>query len=324
MNHYIKVLIATICLTLCGCTQSHNKETLANNPLKDSIAINTFMDFRLGSSRNETENIIDSLLTNKLIKDYQPHETFRSNKSNWAYSAAHIERMDSYASFTGTIILKSKGGNYVEYDADCELQYFRDTLYSVLVYPGDRYFDNARDDLFVYEIFSNKYSHHYTPHTYGPIELYDEYDLDGVYAYTSPDWIRKYTSYVANSNIWEFKTSTIGLSTLTYHYTGWGFDPNSYMRAIKNSCYANMLDDMSDYDYARLAEEIISRATVRNRENDSSDKLYFWYRNDIIQEQLDNIKAEKEEKLRQYQIEQQNKCKEESNKLQEQFQKQAI
>ena len=139
-----------------------------------------------------------------------------------------------------------------------------------------------------------------------------------------PDWIRKYTSYVANSNIWEFKTSTIGLSTLTYHYTRWGFDPNSYMRAIKNSCYANMLDDMSDYDYARLAEEIISRAIVRNRENDSSDKLYFWYRNDIIQEQLDNIKAEKEEKLRQYQIEQQNKCKEESNKLQEQFQKQAI
>ena len=324
MNHYIKVLIATICLTLCGCTQSHNKETLANNPLKDSIAINTFMDFRLGSSRNETENIIDSLLTNKLIKDYQPHKTSRSNKSNWAYSAAHIERMDSYASFTGTIILKSKGGNYVEYDADCELQYFRDTLYSVLVYPGDRYFDNARDDLFVYEIFSNKYSHHYTPHTYGPIELYDEYDLDGVYAYTSPDWIRKYTSYVANSNIWEFKTSTIGLSTLTYHYTRWGFDPNSYMRAIKNSCYANMLDDMSDYDYARLAEEIISKAIVRNRENDSSDELYFWYRNDIIQEQLDNIKAEKEEKLRQYQIERQNKCKEESNKLQEQFQKQAI
>lgn len=324
MNRYIKVLIATISLTLCGCTQSHNKATLVSNPLKDSIAINTFMDFRLGSSRNETENIIDSLLTNKLIKDYQSHKTFRSNKSNWAYSAAHIERMDSYASFTGTIILKSKGGNYVEYDADCELQYFRDTLYSVLVYPGDRYFDNARDDLFVYEIFSNKYSHHYTPNTYGPIELYDEYDLDGVYAYTSPDWIRKYTSYVANSNIWEFKTSTIGLSILTYHYTRWGFDPNSYMRAIKNSCYANMLDDMSDYDYARLAEEIISRAIVRNRENDSSDKLYFWYRNDIIQEQLDNIKAEKEEKLRQYQIEQQNKCKEESNKLQEQFQKQAI
>lgn len=324
MNHYIKVLIATISLTLCGCTQSYNKETLANNPLKDSIAINTFMDFRLGGSRNETENIIDSLLTNKLIKDYQPHKTFRSNKSNWAYSAAHIERMDSYASFTGAIILKSKGGNYVEYDADCELQYFRDTLYSVLVYPGDRYFDNARDDLFVYEIFSNTYSHHYTPNTYGPIELYDEYDLDGVYAYTSPDWIRKYTSYVANSNIWEFKTSTIGLSTLTYHYTHWGFDPNSYMRAIKNSCYANMLDDMSDYDYARLAEEIISRAIVRNRENDSSNKLYFWYRNDIIQEQLDNIKAEKEEKLRQYQIEQQNKCKEESNKLQERFQKQAI
>lgn len=324
MNRYIKVLIATISLTLCGCTQSHNKATLVSNPLKDSIAINTFMDFRLGSSRNETENIIDSLLTNKLIKDYQPHKTFRSNMSNWAYSAAHIERMDSYASFTGTIILKSKGGNYVEYDADCELQYFRDTLYSVLVYPGDMYFDNARDDLFVYEIFSNKYSHHYTPNTYGPIELYDEYDLDGVYAYTSPDWIRKYTSYVANSNIWEFKTSTIGLSTLTYHYTCWDFDPNSYMRAIKNSCYANMLDDMSDYDYARLAEEIISRAIVRNRENDSSDELYFWYRNDIIQEQLDNIKAEKEEKLRQYQIEQQNKCKEESNKLQEQFQKQAI
>lgn len=324
MNYIAKTLIVTTALILCGCTQSNNKVTTASNPLKDSIAINTFMDFRLGSSRNETENIIDSLLTNKLIKDYQPHKTFRSNKSNWAYSAAHIERMDSYASFTGAIILKSKGGNYVEYDADCELQYFRDTLYSVLVYPGDRYFDNARDDLFVYEIFSNKYSHHYTPNTYGPIELYDEYDLDGVYAYTSPDWIRKYTSYVTNSNIWEFKTSTIGLSTLTYHYTHWGFDPNSYMRAIKNSCYANMLDDMSDYDYARLAEEIISRAIVRNRENDSSDELYFWYRNDIIQEQLDNIKAEKEEKLRQYQIEQQKKREEESSKLKEQFGKQTI
>lgn len=324
MRYIVNMLIATISLTLYGCMQSHNKVTKCGNPLKDSIAINTFMDFRLGSSQNETKTIIDSLLANKLITDYRPHVTFRSNRSNWAYSAAHIERMDSYASFTSTIILKSKGGNYVEYDADCELQYFRDTLYSVLVYPGDSYFDNARDDLSVYEIFSNKYSHHYSTNTYGPIELFDEYDLDGVDAYTSPDWIRKYTSYVANSNIWEFKTSTIGVSTLIYRYTHWEFDSNSYMRAIKNSFYANKLDDMSDYDYARLAEEIISRAIVHNRENDSYDNLYFWYRNDIIQEQLDNIKAEQEERQRQYQIEQQNKRIKESEELQEQFNKQTI
>lgn len=324
MSQNIKILIATISLLLCGCTQSNNKATIVSNPLKDSIAINTFMDFRLGSSRNETKAIIDSLISNKLIKDYQPHKTFRSKRSCWAYAASHIERMDSYASFTGTIILKSKGGDYVEYDADCELQYFRDTLYSVLVCPGDRYFDNARDDLSVYEMFSNRYSHHYSPSTYGPIELFDEYDLDGVYAYTAPDWIRKYTSYVANSNIWEFKTSTIGVSTLIYRYTHWKFDTNSYMRAIKNSFYANKLEDMSDYDYARLAEEIISMAIVRNRTNDNSDQLYFWYRNDIIQKQLDNIKAEEAEKNRQYQLEQQQKQEEENNKLKNQFSKQTI
>lgn len=40
--------------------------------------------------------------------------------------------------------------------------------------------------------------------------------------------------------------------------------------------------------------------------------IYFWYRNDIIQEQLDNIKAKEEEGHRQYQIEQQQKREEES------------
>lgn len=52
--------------------------------------------------------------------------------------------------------------------------------------------------------------------------------------------------------------------------------------------------------------------------------IYFWYRNDIIQEQLDNIKAKEEESHRQYQIEQQQKRKEESKKLKEQFGKQTI
>ena len=52
--------------------------------------------------------------------------------------------------------------------------------------------------------------------------------------------------------------------------------------------------------------------------------IYFWYRNDIIQEQLDNIKAKEEESHRQYQIEQQQKREEESKKLKEQFGKQTI
>ena len=62
MNYTAKTLIVTTALILCGCTQSNNKVTTASNPLKDSIAINTFMDFRLGSSRNETLHIIDSLI----------------------------------------------------------------------------------------------------------------------------------------------------------------------------------------------------------------------------------------------------------------------
>ena len=92
------------------------------------------------------------------------------------------------------------------------------------------------------------------------------------------------------------------------------------MRVIKDSSY----DERVEHERTWLAEDIISKAIIQSKTQDSYDIIYFWYRNDIIQEQLDNIKAEKEEKLRQYQIEQQNKRKEESNKLQEQFQKQAI
>lgn len=323
MNYTAKTLIVTTALILCGCTQSNNKVTTASNPLKDSIAINTFMDFRLGSSRNETLHIIDSLIDAKQIEDYRTIKN-KTDRFSWRYTAASVDMMKERHRFKGSIIAKGKSGQYNKYNAYVEFQFYNDSLYSVFVYPGGGCYSDILNNEEVHNMLIDKYSEHYTLKNIGPTILSDYYELEGLYAYWSPDEISKYTSYSANSRVWEFKTSTIGVSTLTYRYTHWEFDSNSYMRVIKNSSYADELDKMDEYDYARLSEEIISRAIIHHKENKSYDDVYFWYRNDIIQEQLDNIKTQEAERRRQYQLEQQKKREEESNKLKEQFGKQTI
>jgi len=314
MNRYIKVLIATISLTLCGCTQSHNKATLANNPLKDSIAINTFMDFRLGSSREEAFCIIDSLINVQQIKDYRAIKN-DSDRFSWCYTAASVDRMEERHVFEGSIIAKGNSGQYNQYKANIELQFYQDTLYSVFVYPGSGYNFDGLSDEGIYNMFTDKYSEHYTLNTYGPITVSDYYEL-----FWFGSEISKYTSFNANSREWEFKTSTIGVATLTTKYTEWKFEPDSYMRVIKDSSY----DERVEHERTWLAEDIISKAIIQSKTQDSYDRIYFWYRNDIIQEQLDELKAEQKERQRQYQIEQQNKREKESNEMQKQFQKQTI
>lgn len=307
-----------ISLLLCGCTQSNNKTTANSNPLKDSIAINTFMNFKLGASRNQTLEIIDSLINTNQIENCKAVKN-KFDRFGWNYTATSVYQMEERLSFEGSIIAKGESGQYNKYRADVELQFYRDTLYSVFVYPARGYYFDGLNYEGVCNMFTNKYSAHYTLNTYGPTTLYDYYVV-----YWLLDKISKYTSYSANSKVWEFKTSTIGVSTLTYEYTDWEFDASSFKRAIEYSSYAHKLYDLDEYDHFRLSKVIFSKAIALNRKQESSDLMYFWYRNDVIQERLNKIEAEKEEKLRQYQIEQQNKCKEESNKLQEQFQKQAI
>ena len=308
--------IAIIVLLLCGCTQSNSKATIASNPLKDSIAINTFMDFKLSSSRNETLHIIDSLIDAKQIKDYRTIKN-KTDRSSWSYNAASVDVMEECHWFEGTIIAKGKSGLYNEYSAYVELQFYRDTLYSVFVYPGRGYYSDGLSDEGVYNMLTDKYSEHYTSKTYGPTTIYDYYEL---HWRPSCPQISKYTSCNANSRVWKFKTSTIGVATLTIKYTEWEFESNSYMHVIRKSSY----DERVAHERAWLAEDIISNAIIQSKTYGDYDDTYFWYRNDIVQEQLDNIKAEKEEKLRQYQIEQQQKREEESNKLKNQFSKQTI
>lgn len=318
MRFIIRCIVGITVSLLCGCTQSNNKVTTASNPLKDSIAINTFMDFRLGSSREEAFCIIDSLINVQQIKDYRAIKN-DSDRFSWCYTAVSVDRMEKRHVFEGSIIAKGESGQYNKYRADVELQFYRDTLYSVFVYPARGYYFDGLNYEGVCNMFTNKYSAHYTLNTYGPTTIYDYYVV-----YWLLDKISKYTSYSANSKVWEFKTSTIGVSTLTYEYTDWEFDASSYKRAIEYSSYAHKLYDLDEYDHFRLSKVIFSKAIALNRKQESSDIMYFWYRNDIIQEQLDNIKTQEAERRRQYQLEQQKKREEESNKLKEQFGKQTI
>lgn len=300
-----------ISLLLCGCTQSNNKAPAISNPLKDSIFINTFMDFRLGATCDETLNTVDSLINVKQI------ENFRKNESVWfrsCYTAASVDIMEESFRFEGSIIAKGESGQYNKYRADVELQFCNDSLYSVFVYPGVGYYSDRLNDDVIYEMLTDKYSVYYTPKTYGPTTINDDYDINW------PNEINKSTSCNANLRTWRFKTSTIGVSTLTEQYINLTFESSSYRYIIENSSYSYL----DECERNRLAEEIISKAILLNKECKCYDVLYFWYRNDIIQEQLDNIKAKEEERHRQYQIEQQQKQEEESKKLKEQFGKQTI
>ena len=303
--------VAILVLLLYGCVQSNNKATTISNPLKDSIAINTFMNFKLGSSSNETIHIIDSLINIKQIENFRKNESVRFR---WCYTAASVDRMKESYRFEGSIIAQGESGRYNKYRADIELQFYNDSLYSVFVYPGiGYYFDRLNDDV-VYKMLTDKYSVHYVSKTYGPTTIYNDYHINW------PNEITKDTSCNANLRTWEFKTSTIGVATLTTQYINLTFDSDSFKHIVANSYYGYW----EEWERELLAEEIISKGILLNKKHESYDRIYFWYRNDIIQGQLDNIKAEEEEKHSRYQLEQQQKQEEESKKLKEQFGKQTI
>lgn len=302
-----KVVLLLIAILLFN--SSCNKRNENNNGKINEIA---FLGLKLGESRVNTIQKLDSLYSAKIIEDYREDTTslvwdygrpFEIGK----YECAEVYQTDSCINFFTDFIFQI-GENFEEGYARCEVQFVNDTLYSVEVSPKLSFLylpftdsDNPKFDA-VKDMYIKK-NGFYTTTDYsesgsniGKYKFSDSYPI----ANRDEDYcsITKGDGVKSTNYIWDFATSKIIILD---------YDEEKIIKKYERESFEKTYREFNDEYYQErpgLLEDIIDKHAYcigTSKDKDTSIGIFYIYK------PLHELLKSKQEIERKAVIEKQNK-----------------
>lgn len=254
--------------------ESNTVERINKVSLQDSTITSVYLGLELGMEKDSAINFLTNLQREGKIEDFKKLEA-----SDLYYRCADIPHHGDTYHFDSKINI-IKDSVYHQYNTSCTVDFYKDKLFSILIFPETVVFHDALRSEEVWEEINNLYKNTYgTEYTSSSIYGMAEHPERNIWKYSCE--IRNYFSWTSENTIWTASNVQIILGNRKIKFKIDEYEE----RAFNRIC--NLYPFIDD---ATLIRKIESEVGVVNSRYKYYDNYFIAYKDVILDNEIKRIK----------------------------------
>lgn len=291
------IFVIITMLHSCGIEKESNTvERINKVSLQDSTITSVYLGLELGMEKDSAINFLTNLQREGKIEDFKKFEA-----SNLYYRCADIPHHGDTYHFDSKINI-IKDSVYHQYNTSCTVDFYKDKLFSILIFPETVVFRDPLRSEEVWEEINKLYKNTYgTEHTSSSIYETAKYSEEDIWKYSCE--IRDYRSWTSENTIWTASNVQIILGNKKDKYKIDEYEERAFNR---------ICDKYPFIDETTLIRKIESEVRVVNSRYEYRDNYFIAYKDVNLDNEIKRIK--------QLAIDEENRIKEENERIKKRIQ----